>query len=431
MDKLIQKILNKGGDVNALAFIQSVIDQPLLVEPTSMSTIIYQALGRKTEVDTLINSGMKVYGDSDNNTGYDIRWLNKDKGVVYFEINGGIMDRHQIDWCGGAIASYEGILHTLNMLVDDPMVSKVICRINSSGGVTTGAFHCNREIQKLRGRGTELIALSDSRMLSGAYVVGSAFDRVVVSHGAVVGSIGVYLRLQNHKAYMDAIGVKTDYIYRGDYKLTGAPDIDMDAKQREFLDETVGDYYSEFITCVSESRGMSEKDVVNTQARWYSDKKAIESGLADDIMSFAELSDSLISTQSTSQGTNMNGFIEALVNASNISAQAKTALISALQDETDVAKVQSAIDAQKEAESKVAQASREATIREVCKGAGVSDEKTTEYISGKMTVSEITADIVSQNVTANEIETEVNTSASSTNTEANVDCADIWKDAYA
>lgn len=116
---------------------------------------------------------------------------------------------------------------------------------------------------------------------SGAYLIGSACDRVVAREGALVGSIGVIGSKVNAAELADEAGISYERFAAGDKKDAGATLKPMEDKDREYIQGLIDGHYDHFVDRVSAGRELAEEQVRETEARVFLAEQAAERSLID------------------------------------------------------------------------------------------------------------------------------------------------------
>lgn len=171
--------------------------------------------------------------------------------------------------------------------LDDPSVQQIILNIDSPGGTIDGTFELANFVFNQRGR-KPIIAYTDGIMMSAAYAIGAAADKIYISGDtAMVGSIGVVASHQDISKWEERIGVKTTEIYSGKYKRLLSNHEPLSSEGRESMQATVDHLFSVFVDSVAKFRGTSSRDVLDRMSTnikpYFIGKHAIAAGLVDGV----------------------------------------------------------------------------------------------------------------------------------------------------
>ncbi|MCW5625588.1 MAG: S49 family peptidase [Burkholderiales bacterium] len=183
-----------------------------------------------------------------------------------------------------AFASADNINAGLQDAFEDKNTQAVILRINSPGGSPVQAHQINSEIRRLRAAHPDvpLYAVVDDMCASGGYYVAAAADKIFVSRGSLVGSIGVLMDGFGFTGTMEKLGVERRLLTAGENKGFLDPFSPMDAKQREFAHQMLGEIHQQFIDVVKEGRGSRLKEAPEIfSGLFWTGERSIELGLAD------------------------------------------------------------------------------------------------------------------------------------------------------
>lgn len=183
-----------------------------------------------------------------------------------------------------SMASADIVNAGLNDAFEDKNTQGVVLRINSPGGSPVQAHQINQEIRRLRGKhpGIPLYVVVDDICASGGYYVAAAADEIFVSRGSLVGSIGVLMDGFGFTGVMQKLGVERRLLTAGENKGFLDPFSPLDAKQRGFAEQMLGEIHQQFIDTVKEGRGkrLKEDPILFSGLFWTGDR-SIQLGLAD------------------------------------------------------------------------------------------------------------------------------------------------------
>jgi protease-4 len=183
---------------------------------------------------------------------------------------------------GGSIKSpaYD---HVFSSIRKDPRIRAVVLDIDSPGGSMTASDYLYRSVAKVA---TEKPVLASVRGLcaSGAYLIGSAAQRIVASPGSLVGSIGVISIRPVLEELFQRLGIGVSVNKSGALKDMGAfwrrATDEEDTKMQALVDES----HEEFVSILSQARHM-DKDTMHGLATGevYRAPQALKMGLVDEL----------------------------------------------------------------------------------------------------------------------------------------------------
>ncbi len=166
--------------------------------------------------------------------------------------------------------------------LDDPKVGAIIINVDSPGGNVAGVDELAREIFNARGE-KPIIAVANSVAASAAYWIASAADELVVTPGGQVGSIGVVALHENIEGQLEQVGVEVTLISAGKFKTEGHPFGPLDDEATAAIQESVDDYYDQFVEAVARHRDVRAAAVRNgfAEGRMATAKRGVGFGMAD------------------------------------------------------------------------------------------------------------------------------------------------------
>lgn len=212
--------------------------------------------------------------------------------IAVLNISGGLVSRPMPGLCDDGPMSYEAIGDALDSAMADPSISAVILRMDSPGGMVSGAFDLTDRIHASRGT-KPIVAVVDDMAYSAGYAIASAADEIWLSRSGGVGSIGVVAYHIDQSGADAQMGVKVTPIYAGGHKVDFSPHAPLseEAKAREQAE--VDSLYALFVDSVARYRGMDAEAVRATDAMTYTGQAAIDAGLADRLGTFRDAVESL------------------------------------------------------------------------------------------------------------------------------------------
>ena len=177
----------------------------------------------------------------------------------------------------------------------------------------------------------------------------------------------------------EKMGVAITYVYAGEFKISGNPDSNLSASDMAQFKEVVDAEYVTFTELVAKNRQLSVETVVNTQARCYSDKKALDVGLVDQIGTYAELLTYI----------GENTMTQAEIDAMKAEARAE----GVAEAETNAKLKQDLAKAEQVKRDEVAAESRATKITAMCAVAGLDADATKAYVDSTDSVATVTTSL--------------------------------------
>lgn len=204
-------------------------------------------------------------------------------GATIIEIYGPL-EQHR-GWCWD---SYESIGERVKAAcAAEPQT--VILKLASPGGDAHGCFDLAYDIRKQCAKaGKKLLAYVEERACSAAYAIATAAQAIYVADTAIVGSIGVLCTRPDHSEQTAARGIKINYIASGARKADGHPDLPMSEAELASTQRMVDGMAGVFFALVKSHRGLDAKAL---EAECFHGADAVARGLADEVISWADLLD--------------------------------------------------------------------------------------------------------------------------------------------
>jgi protease-4 len=171
---------------------------------------------------------------------------------------------------------------------DNDNVKAVVVFINSPGGGVAASQALHRAVLDLRLE-KPVIAFMASVAASGGYYVACAADSIMATEGTLTGSIGVIASFLRTEELYHKIGLDVTVIKSGRYKDVGSPFREMTASEKVYMGDLLDQVYDQFLTAVSETRGLSMEEVSDVaEGRLFTGEEAARVGLVDRIGSYED-----------------------------------------------------------------------------------------------------------------------------------------------
>lgn len=104
------------------------------------------------------------------------------------------------------------------ILILPEVVSEVVIRLESSGGMVHAYGYAAAQIERLRDAGIKTTICVDKIAASGGYMMAVVAHTIVASPYAIVGSIGVIAQLPNFHRFLQKHAIDFEQITAGEYK---------------------------------------------------------------------------------------------------------------------------------------------------------------------------------------------------------------------
>lgn len=182
--------------------------------------------------------------------------------------------------------SYEEIRANLEAAAGNDKVRVIVMDVDSPGGEVTGAQDTAELISSIAQESDKLVcAYCDGCMASGAYWLGSQANEVITSQDAIVGSIGVIMKILDASRAERNEGYDMTVLRTGEQKAVGVGPITerQMAPLRDLMDQA----FKTFVASVELGRDRKLSDDVLT-GRVFVGEQAISEGLVDRFATWGE-----------------------------------------------------------------------------------------------------------------------------------------------
>ena len=178
---------------------------------------------------------------------------------------------------------YQGIRKNFLAAVDNEDVRTILFDIHSPGGEVAGIFDLADSIYNARGQ-KPIYAIANETALSAAYLIASAADRIFLSRTSSLGSIGVRAVHYEQSRLEKDVGVKFTTVVWGDRKDDYTPHKPLNPGAHGALQRSVDRLGTMLTETVARNRSLPVKTIIDTEAKIYSGAEAVNIGLADEVL---------------------------------------------------------------------------------------------------------------------------------------------------
>lgn len=159
---------------------------------------------------------------------------------------------------GGGLQSFRADFK--EAMADDD-VGAILIDVDSPGGLIDLVPETAAEIRNARGKGKQIVAISNTLCASAAYWIAAQADEVVATPSAQVGSIGVFTMHEDISRMAESCGIKVTIVSAGQYKTEGNPYEPLSKAAQTALQSQVDDLYGMFTADVAAGRKTSAQAV--------------------------------------------------------------------------------------------------------------------------------------------------------------------------
>lgn len=203
---------------------------------------------------------------------------------------------------GSATYQHNWTINKINTLMDSDQNKGIFLYVNSPGG---GVYESDELYLKLKEykeiTGRPVYAYMAQTAASGGLYVTMAADKIYANRMTMTGSIGVIMSVTDTTGLQELIGIKQDKITSGANKSMGNPLTD---EQRKILQSLVDESYDIFVEIIAENRKLDLDKVYEfADGRVYSPVQAKELGLIDEIGTYEEAMDDMVTSFNLQEAT--------------------------------------------------------------------------------------------------------------------------------
>jgi signal peptide peptidase SppA len=251
----------------------------------------------------------------------------KSNGVAVVTIDGAMAPRGVITDDRYRWQTYEGIQSRLDAVAADDSVHTLLADLNTPGGYVAKSFETADKFRRLA-QIKRVVAIANPMMASAGYLLGAACPEIVAAPDSTMGSMGVLMAHQDWSKFMEMIGVKTTFIYRGKHKVDGNSSQPLTEGVLSDFQAEIDDIYAQYVARIGAFRpSLGTAGAMATEARTYFGARAVDAGLADRVSDFdtllAELSTSPPQRGATFKGATMKTFTQAEFDVAVAAARAE------------------------------------------------------------------------------------------------------------
>jgi protease-4 len=166
----------------------------------------------------------------------------------------------------------------------DTNIRAIVLRVNSPGGNAIASDMMWRELS-LAASVKPVIVSMGNYAASGGYYISAPATRIYASPTTISGSIGVFGLIPNAgKLMKEKLGISTENVNTNSYSDFPSIYRPMDKYEKEVMQKSIENIYSDFVSKVAEGRKLTRPGVDSIgQGRVWTGSRALENGLVDQI----------------------------------------------------------------------------------------------------------------------------------------------------
>ena len=256
-----------------------VFNKPLMIHPAKLA-VIMGVIGDRMGLETVDIPEAEFQSEKRATATFP-------KKISVIPISGSLVHKtHGLDAMSG-LQSYNDIRQSFHAALASNS-DAILFDIDSPGGDSNGVLDLADEIYRSRGA-KPIYAAANESAYSAAYAIASAADKIFLSRTAGVGSVGV-IGVHRDQSEADAkAGLKYTTMFKGARKADFNPHEPLSPEAKAIFDGIISDHYDDFVELVARNRGLKTRQVKATEAGFFIGEKAIQQGLADEVVSFSEV----------------------------------------------------------------------------------------------------------------------------------------------
>ncbi len=206
-------------------------------------------------------------------------------GIAEISIAGILADDSWPDWWWYGHDGYGAIEARVQAALADDRVEAILLKINSPGGVVSGAWALAETVfnGSARAGGKPIWAVAEMADSAG-YWIGSAADRLFVTATGEAGSIGVITTHVDISKMLEMFGETVTHIFAGAHKADGSMYQPLSDSAKAAIQAEIDATYDAFVAAVARNRSLAPAAVKATQALVFIGQAAVDAGLADAVM---------------------------------------------------------------------------------------------------------------------------------------------------
>lgn len=173
------------------------------------------------------------------------------------------------------------VVERLRRARDDDAIDAVLLRVDSPGGSALASDLIWHEVARVREKKPVVVSMG-GYAASGGYYVSCGADSIFAAAGTLTGSIGVFAGKVDMAGFYGKLGVRREYVTRGQNALLFSDAATFSDAQRQALAEALGSFYDRFVAKVAAGRRLTPEEVgAVAQGRVWTGAQAAARGLVD------------------------------------------------------------------------------------------------------------------------------------------------------
>jgi protease-4 len=202
--------------------------------------------------------------------------------IVVIPLSGTITTGDSSLFSGSAITP-ELVKDYLARVEKDKTVKAIVFRIESPGGEIEPCQEILMEIERVKETMPIVVSMGGTAA-SGGYYISTKADKIVAMPTTQTGCIGVISAVINVEELLEKLGIQIEIFKGGKYKDMYWGFRELTPEEEEIMQQTIDEYYEQFIDVVAEGRGLNREEVRDlATGQIYTGTEAQELGLVDEL----------------------------------------------------------------------------------------------------------------------------------------------------
>jgi protease-4 len=202
--------------------------------------------------------------------------------IVVIPLSGTITTGDSSLFSGSAITP-ELVRDYLARVEKDKTVKAIVFRIESPGGEIEPCQEILMEIERVKETMPIVVSMGGTAA-SGGYYISTKADKIVAMPTTQTGCIGVISAVINVEELLEKLGIQIEIFKGGKYKDMYWGFRELTPEEEEIMQQTIDEYYEQFIDVVAEGRGLNREEVRDlATGQIYTGTEAQELGLVDEL----------------------------------------------------------------------------------------------------------------------------------------------------
>jgi ClpP class serine protease len=206
---------------------------------------------------------------------------------------------------------YESIVSRFRTAMLSEEVLAVLLKLDTPGGDASGVFEAVAEMLNIKAAaGKPVYAFADEECYSAGYALSCVADETYLPESGGLGSIGVIAHMGSYAEADKKAGFDVRVITSGARKADGDPNIPITDEAEAEVQKRVDGLAQIFFRTVATARGLSVESVQKLEANSFYGESAVTNGLADGVMSLADLMSAISTSLGSPKAIQMAGILK-------------------------------------------------------------------------------------------------------------------------